>query len=202
MARERVTQVRRPAGRRPSRLLRRMDAPLARELFIRHALVHGSGRRPSTAPVPGDQQAAARGPRLSTGLPARHRRRRGHAVRLHDQRVPAEVVSGAHFDSWWKQERTAARSPSTRRCSPATRLTRSARPPTPSSGGRSRVPRRAHVLTATTSSPGADDGPRSTSPSHAPEPGRGRRLLLDRPGLREELVTSLIRGAPAEEPEG
>ncbi|WP_395692273.1 ATP-dependent RNA helicase HrpA [Nocardioides sp.] len=83
----------------------RIDAPLARELFIRHALVQG--------------EWASRHRFLETNRrlleeaeELEHRARRRDIVvdeetlfDFYDQRVPAEVVSGAHFDSWWKKER-------------------------------------------------------------------------------------------------
>ncbi|RLV49177.1 ATP-dependent RNA helicase HrpA [Nocardioides mangrovicus] len=83
----------------------RQDPALARELFIRHALVQGewhSRHRFLT------ENAAA----LREAEELEHRaRRRGIVVDEHtlfdfyDARVGADVVSGAHFDTWWKAAR-------------------------------------------------------------------------------------------------
>ena len=64
------------------------------------------GVRAGAAPVPRRPTGGCSGGRgaRAPGPPARHRRRRGRCS-TSDQRVPADVVSGAHFDSWWKQER-------------------------------------------------------------------------------------------------
>jgi ATP-dependent helicase HrpA len=83
----------------------RHDPELARELFIRHALVQG--------------EWSARHRFLETNRrlleeaeELEHRaRRRGLVVDedtlfdFYDRVLPAEVVSGAHFDGWWKQVR-------------------------------------------------------------------------------------------------
>ena len=85
---------------------RPVDQPdVARELFIRHALVLRRVAHP--APVLRDQ------PRLlEEAEELEHRARRRDIVvdeetlfDFYDARVGAEVVSGAHFDTWWKQER-------------------------------------------------------------------------------------------------
>jgi ATP-dependent helicase HrpA len=85
--------------------LGRVDPDLARELFIRHALVegdwqthHGMFRRNHELLGEVDD------------LEHRFRRRDiadGDASleRLYDERLPANVVSARHFDSWWKKER-------------------------------------------------------------------------------------------------
>jgi ATP-dependent helicase HrpA len=83
----------------------RHDPEVARELFVRHALVEG------------DWTARHRFLETNRRLleqaeELEHRaRRRGIVVDedtlfdFYDERVPAEVVSGAHFDAWWKQHR-------------------------------------------------------------------------------------------------
>ena len=82
-----------------------IDPPLARELFIRHALVYGEW---STH----HRFYATNLALLEEAEELEHRaRRRGIVVDEHtlfdfyDARVGAEVVSGAHFDTWWKQAR-------------------------------------------------------------------------------------------------
>ena len=91
---------------------------MARDLFIRHALVQGEWRT--------HHRFWARNQALmeeAEDLENRSRRRdivvdEETLFDLYDERVPAQVVSTAHFDSWWKTEkRTPARpadaSPST-----------------------------------------------------------------------------------------
>ncbi|WP_166389541.1 ATP-dependent RNA helicase HrpA [Nocardioides ochotonae] len=85
----------------------KVDPALARELFIRHALVHGewhSRHRFLTE----NQRLLEQAEELE------HRARRRDLVvdehtlfDFYDARVGAEVVSGAHFDQWWKQARRA-----------------------------------------------------------------------------------------------
>ena len=82
-----------------------VDRELARELFIRHALVYGEW---STRHRFYDQNLKL----LAEAEELEHRaRRRGIVVDEHtlfdfyDARVGPEVVSGAHFDTWWKRER-------------------------------------------------------------------------------------------------
>ena len=82
-----------------------IDPELSRELFIRHALVQGEWHT--------HQKFFAKNRELlEQAEELEHRaRRRGIVVDEHtlfdfyDARVGADVVSGAHFDQWWKQER-------------------------------------------------------------------------------------------------
>jgi ATP-dependent helicase HrpA len=86
-------------------LLHRIDPVLARELFIRHALVEGDWQtrhhffRDNAKLI---EEAAALEQRA---------RRRGLVVgedalfAFYDARVPADVVSARHFDTWWKSAR-------------------------------------------------------------------------------------------------
>ena len=83
----------------------RVDPALARELFIRHALVYGEWQTRHTF-------FAENRALLEEVEELEHRaRRRDIMVDEHtlfdfyDARVGADVVSGAHFDSWWKQAR-------------------------------------------------------------------------------------------------
>ena len=83
----------------------KVDPAVSRELFIRHALVYGEW---STR-----QRFMARNRELLADVEElEHRaRRRDIMVDEHtlfdfyDARVGAEVVSGAHFDTWWKTAR-------------------------------------------------------------------------------------------------
>ncbi|WP_232676397.1 ATP-dependent RNA helicase HrpA [Nocardioides sp. R-C-SC26] len=82
-----------------------VEPALARELFIRHALVYGEWHtRHRFFQVNRDL--------LEQAAELEHRARRRDIVvdehtlfDFYDERVGADVVSGAHFDSWWKKER-------------------------------------------------------------------------------------------------
>jgi len=83
----------------------KVDRELARELFIRHALVYGEWQ--TRARFFAENRAL-----LDEVEELEHRaRRRDILVDEHtlfdfyDARVGADVVSGAHFESWWKRER-------------------------------------------------------------------------------------------------
>ncbi len=105
MAYERVTLYGVPLA--SDRLVQfgRVNRELSRELFIRHALVYGEWE--SRHPFLAENQRL-----LEEAEELEHRaRRRGIVVDedtlfdFYDARVGAEVVSGAHFDTWWKKER-------------------------------------------------------------------------------------------------
>ncbi|MEU0599153.1 ATP-dependent RNA helicase HrpA [Streptomyces sp. NPDC006393] len=83
----------------------RVDPEVSRELFIRNALVEGDWRT--------HHKFFADNRRLLSEVEElEHRARRRDIVvddetlfDFYDQRVPEHVVSGAHFDSWWKRKR-------------------------------------------------------------------------------------------------
>ena len=105
MAYEKVTLYGVPlvaAARSPTA---RIDPELSRELFIRHALVQGEWRTHHAFFA--RQPRAARGGR-GARAPARRRDILVDDETLfdfYDERVPADVVSARHFDSWWKTAR-------------------------------------------------------------------------------------------------
>ncbi|WP_404393054.1 ATP-dependent RNA helicase HrpA [Humibacillus xanthopallidus] len=85
--------------------LGKLDPELARDLFIRHALVEGDW--PTEHTFLRDNAALIE--RLGE-LEARTRRRDivvddSTLIAFYDKRIPADVVSGRHFDSWWKKAR-------------------------------------------------------------------------------------------------
>ena len=85
--------------------LGRIDPELARELFIRTALVEGDWDTRHEF-----FHANRRLIRELGQLEARARRRDilvddETLVDFYEQRIPEQVVSGAHFDSWWKKTR-------------------------------------------------------------------------------------------------
>jgi ATP-dependent helicase HrpA len=105
MAYERVTLYGVPLATDRLVAFGRIDRELSRELFIRHALVHGEWS--SRHPFLGENQRL-----LEEAEELEHRARRRDIVvdehtlfDFYDARVGPEVVSGAHFDQWWKQAR-------------------------------------------------------------------------------------------------
>ncbi len=87
----------------------RIEPETARQLFIRHALVQGEWR--TRHRFARDNQAL-----LAEAEELEHRSRRRDIVvddetlfDFYDARVPAQVVSGAHFDTWWKGATQAER---------------------------------------------------------------------------------------------
>ena len=83
----------------------RIDPMLSRELFIRHALVEGDW---ST-----HHQFWRDNQRLLGEVAELENRARRRDIlvddetifQFYDERIPAEVVSGRHFDTWWKKTR-------------------------------------------------------------------------------------------------
>ncbi|WP_010535036.1 ATP-dependent RNA helicase HrpA [Brachybacterium squillarum] len=83
----------------------RIDPEAAREIFLQHALVEGDWR--TRHHFFRDNQALIA--RLEE-MEAKTRRRDllvsdEQLFRFYDARIPASVVSGRHFDTWWKKQR-------------------------------------------------------------------------------------------------
>jgi ATP-dependent helicase HrpA len=83
----------------------RVDPELSRDLFIRHALVEGDWRTHH-------RFFHANLDLLAEVEELEHRARRRDILvddetlfDFYDQRIPADVVSGRHFDAWWKKAR-------------------------------------------------------------------------------------------------
>ncbi|MCW2795534.1 MAG: ATP-dependent helicase HrpA [Nocardioides sp.] len=178
----------------------KVDVPLSRELFIRHALVYGEW----------SQLTSGRGHKffeenrrlLEEAEELEHRaRRRGIVVDEHtlfdfyDARVGAEVVSGAHFDQWWKRARQTQ--PDLLTFDPAM-LTHD----TAEQVREADYPQQwdAEGLTFPISyhfEPGArDDGLTIDVPVATLNRVAADDFSWNVPGLREELVTELIRSLP------
>jgi ATP-dependent helicase HrpA len=169
----------------------RVEPAVARELFIRHALVEGDWET--------HHPFYAQNRRLLAELEAlEHRARRRDIVvdeevlfDWYDQRIGADVVSVRHFDSWFKKHRPDLVFDRSTLINATAREVRPADYPD--------VWRQGDLEfdMSYTFAPGApDDGVTVTIP--LPVLGRVRPEGFDWhvPGLREELVTTLIRGLP------
>ncbi|MFZ2504520.1 MAG: ATP-dependent RNA helicase HrpA, partial [Nocardioides sp.] len=87
----------------------KLDAGLAREIFIRHALVYGEW---SPRPGPLHEFWRRNAALLAEAEELEHRARRRDIVvdehtlfDFYDARIGADVVSVAHFDGWWGEQR-------------------------------------------------------------------------------------------------
>lgn len=105
MAYERVTLYGVPIVAQRKINFGRIDAEASRELFIRNALVEGDWRTHH-------QFFHDNRKLLGEVEELEHRARRRDILvddetlfDFYDQRIPEHVVSGAHFDSWWKHKR-------------------------------------------------------------------------------------------------
>ena len=85
----------------------RIDPAAARDLFITHALVEGDWRTHHTFFTRNQRMLAdaeeLEGKARRRGIVADEDARFG----FYDRRIPAEVTSARHFDTWWKQARAA-----------------------------------------------------------------------------------------------
>ncbi len=175
----------------------RIDPAAARELFIRHALVEGHWET--------SHRFFAENRRLlAEAEEVEHRARRRGLVAgedelfaFYDARIPPDVVSAQHFDTWWKQARRA--DPGLLTFEPSDLLLDAAG-----------VSAEAYPDIWTSETPGAPAVPLS----YAFEPGSQAdgvtvEVPLSRlnqlnaaefswqvPGLRTELVTEMIRSLP------
>jgi ATP-dependent helicase HrpA len=191
-------------------LLHRIDPVLARELFIRHALVEGDWQtrhhffRDNAKMI---EEAASLEQRA---------RRRGLVVgedalfAFYDARVPADAVSARHFDTWWKKARHETPDLLTLSLddllsSAADELDVGAYPEVwtsaspglsgggPGSGG----PGGAGLALSYAFEPGSEsDGVTIDIPLKTLNQARPEEFSWQVPGLRFELVTELIRTLP------
>ena len=195
MAREKVTLYGVPLV--ADRLVNygRIDPAVSRELFIRHALVYGEWHTRA-------RFFAENRRLLAEAEELEHRARRRDLVvdehtlfDFYDQRIPPEIVSGAHFDRWWKEERR--KNPDLLTFDPAM-LTHD----TAEQVVESDFPQEweAEGLTFPISyhfEPGAsDDGLTIDVPVATLNRVADEDFSWNVPGLREELVASLIRSLP------
>ena len=168
-----------------------IDPATARDLFIEHALVEGDWQthHPFLAR---NQQARAAAEELE------HKARRRGLVAddravfdFYDARIPKTVTSARHFESWWKQARHA--DPGLLDLTPADLAGAAADEIRPED-----YPARWGAIPLSYEfAPGeAGDGVTADVPLHDLFDRNELGLGWQVPGLRQELVTELIRGLP------
>jgi ATP-dependent helicase HrpA len=175
--------------------LGRHQPDVARELFIRHALVQGEWRARHRFFETNRRL-------LEEAEELEHRARRHDIVvdeqtlfDFYDARVPAEVVSGAHFDTWWKQERRTR--PDLLTFDPSMLVhdrsdeVRAADFPDEWHEGALTLPLRYHFEPGHEADGVTIDVPLATLNTVGSAP-----FSWNVPGLRHELVTALIRSLP------
>ena len=197
MANERVTLYGVPLVADRPVAFGKVDVELSRELFIRHALVYGEWNSRHRFLETNRQL-------LEEAEELEHRARRRDIVvdehtlfDFYDARVGAEVVSGAHFDQWWKQERRERPElltfdPEMLTHDTAEVVTEADYPEQWDSGDEGLTfPISYHF------EPGAvEDGLTIDVPVATLNRVEADDFSWNVPGLREELVTSLIRSLP------
>ncbi|HET7691048.1 MAG TPA: ATP-dependent RNA helicase HrpA [Nocardioidaceae bacterium] len=172
----------------------KVDPALARELFIRHALVYGEW---STRHTFFHHNRAL----LEEAEELEHRARRRDIVvdehtlfDFYDARVGKDVVSGAHFDSWWKRVRQ--RKPDLLTFDPAMLVHEGAAVdagdfPDVWHEGSLTMPLSYHFEPGAAADGVTVDLPVATLNQVSPEV-----FSWQVPGLREELVVALLRSLP------
>ena len=197
MAHERVTLYGVPLVADRLVAFGKVDVALSRELFIRHALVYGEWNSRHRF-LDTNRRLLEEAEELE------HRARRRDIVvdehtlfDFYDARVGAEVVSGAHFDQWWKQERRERPDlltfdPAMLTHDTAEVVTEADYPEQWDSGDEGLTfPISYHF------EPGAaEDGLTIDVPVATLNRVEADDFSWNVPGLREELVTSLIRSLP------
>jgi ATP-dependent helicase HrpA len=177
----------------------RIDPVTSRELFIRHALVEGDWETRHHF-FRDNQKLIAEASELE-----QRARRRGLVVgedalqEFYDTRVPADVTSARHFDAWWKKERHVT--PDLLTLTMQDLL-----------AGPADLDHGAYPEVWTSQTPGAASSPLPVSYEFQPgseadgvtvdiplkrlNQARPEEFSWQVPGLREELVTELVRSLP------
>ncbi|MBQ0997806.1 MULTISPECIES: ATP-dependent RNA helicase HrpA [Streptomyces] len=173
----------------------RIDPEVSRELFIRNALVEGDWRT--------HHKFFADNRRLLSEVEElEHRARRRDIVvddetlfDFYDQKVPEHVVSGAHFDSWWKRKRQEQ--PDFLDFEREMLIRESAEAVTKADYPDSWRQGQLKFRVTYQFEPGADaDGVTVHIPLQVLNQVTAEGFDWQIPGLREELVTELIRSLP------
>jgi ATP-dependent helicase HrpA len=176
----------------------RIDPAAARELFIRHALVEGDWQTSHRFFAENRQL-------LAEAEQVEHRARRRGLVAsedelfaFYDTRIPAEVVSAQHFDTWWKQARRADPGLLTFKAGDllsedAAGVSADAYPDV----WTSETPGLASAPLSYAFEPGSDaDGVTVDIPLSRLNQVNAAEFSWQVPGLRTELVTEMIRSLP------
>jgi ATP-dependent helicase HrpA len=169
----------------------RIDPAAARDLFITHALVEGDWQT-HHAFWAHNQRMLADAEDLE-----RKARRRGIVAddtalfEFYDRRIPAEVPSARHFDTWWKKARPA--DPGLLDLSPGDLI----RPAAEDITADDYPARWADLPVSYEFAPGEpDDGVTVDIPLARLNQVSAEEFSWQVPGLRQEMVTELIRSLP------
>ncbi|WP_129841237.1 ATP-dependent RNA helicase HrpA [Streptomyces sp. RFCAC02] len=195
MAYERVTLYGVPIVAQRKVNYGRIDPETSRDLFIRHALVEGDWRTP--------HRFFAENRKLLDEVAELEERARRRDILVddetlydfYDRRVPEDVVSGAHFDAWWKKKRHEEPDllnfeKSMLINERAERVTKEQYPDTWRQG-------RLSFRVTYQFEPGTDaDGVTVAVPLQVLNQVTADGFDWQIPGLREQLVTELIRSLP------
>ncbi|WP_285725339.1 ATP-dependent RNA helicase HrpA [Psychromicrobium xiongbiense] len=181
----------------------RIDPVLARELFIRHALVEGDWRTHHKF-FHRNQAMLAEVEELETRMRRRDLRVDDEALfEFYDARIGAEVVSERHFDLWWKRARHDNPTlldfdPGVIMAEPAEELDESQYPRTIRQGD-FELPLSyefAPAIMGTANGSQDSDGVTVTVPVLFLNQLQEEPFRWQIPGLRAELVTALIKSLP------
>ncbi len=195
MAYERVTLYGVPIVTQRKVNYGRIDAETSRDLFIRNALVEGDWRTHH-------QFFHDNRKLLGEVEELEHRARRRDILvddetlfDFYDQRIPADVVSGAHFDSWWKQKHRDE--PELLNFEQSMLINESAEAVTKDDYPDSWRQGKLKFKVTYQFEPGADaDGVTVHIPLQVLNQVSSEGFDWQIPGLREQLVTELIRSLP------
>ncbi len=195
LAYERVTLYGLPLVARRRVGYARVEPAVARELFIRHALVEGDWQ--TGHHFFGDN---ARLRAELQELEERARRRDllvgdDEVYAFYDARIPTDVVSARHFDAWWKRQRQKTPGLLTFIRDDLLRIDAAAGADRPDIWQAGDV---ALPLTYRFEPGAADDGVTVHVPIDVLARLGGDDFAWQVPALREELVTALIRSLPKE----
>lgn len=194
LAFERVTLYGLPLVARRRVGYARVEPAVAREMFIRHALVEGDWQT--------RHHFFANNARLRAELAELEERARRRDLlvgdddiyALYDARIPADVVSARHFDGWWKKQRH--RTPELLTFTRDELLHADKTDADADRPGTWRTGDATLPLTYRFEPGAADDGVTVHVPIDVLARLGGDEFAWQVPALREELVTALIRSLP------
>ncbi|SDC11512.1 ATP-dependent RNA helicase HrpA [Actinokineospora iranica] len=173
----------------------RIDPEMSRDLFIRNALVEGDWQTRHHF-FHDNRKLLAEVEELE------HRARRRDILvddetlfQFYDERIPADVVSGRHFDTWWKK--TRREQPDLLNYSKSMLVNDSVGEIDERAFPDTLQQRGLELPLTYRFEPGrADDGVTAKVPISVLNQLDGDAFSLQVPGLREEVVTALIRSLP------